>query len=123
YDYIGKPFNLDDVVLKVAKALERRNLVLQNKEYQHHLEEMVEEQRARLQRQFVELIPSLAREHALVYERETSRGRKRGRQEPLEQLPSELRKPISSVQEFAAALLRIIEEGRMLRDKGSEKVT
>ncbi len=30
-DYITKPFNLDDLALKVRKALERRELVLENR--------------------------------------------------------------------------------------------
>jgi DNA-binding NtrC family response regulator len=32
HDYITKPFNLDDLACKVQKALERRQLILENKE-------------------------------------------------------------------------------------------
>jgi len=120
YDYVFKPFNLEDVVLKVEKALERRQLVLQNKRYRYRLEERVAEQRVRLQKQFVELIQSLAREHAVLYEMETSRRRRGRRTVPLQELPLELQKPMNSVQEFAAALLRIMQE-RGISPDGMEK--
>jgi putative two-component system response regulator len=42
YDYLTKPFNLDEVVLSVDRALEKRRLELENRAYQQHLEEMVE---------------------------------------------------------------------------------
>jgi len=44
YDYIPKPFNLEEVVLSVNRALEKRRLVLENNEYRHHLEDKVTEQ-------------------------------------------------------------------------------
>jgi len=44
YDYITKPFNLDEVTLSVNRALEKRRLVLENNEYRHHLEDKVAEQ-------------------------------------------------------------------------------
>ena len=43
YDYITKPFDLDDVVLSVGRALEKRRLGLENKVYQQHLRERTEE--------------------------------------------------------------------------------
>jgi len=42
YDYLTKPFNLDEVVLSVDRALEKRRLELENRAYQQHLEQMVE---------------------------------------------------------------------------------
>jgi putative two-component system response regulator len=41
YDYLVKPFNLDEVSLSAERALEKRRLELENKAYQQHLEEMV----------------------------------------------------------------------------------
>ena len=38
YDYLTKPFNLDEVVLNVNRALENRRLELENRDYQQHLE-------------------------------------------------------------------------------------
>jgi putative two-component system response regulator len=42
-DYVTKPFNLEEVRLVIEAALERRRLILENRAYQHHLEEMVSE--------------------------------------------------------------------------------
>ncbi len=44
YDYVTKPFNLDEVVLSVQRALEIRRLDLENRDYQQHLLQKVEEQ-------------------------------------------------------------------------------
>jgi putative two-component system response regulator len=43
YDYISKPFGIDEVAISVGRALERRRLELENRAYQQHLEEMVAE--------------------------------------------------------------------------------
>jgi putative two-component system response regulator len=48
YDYIAKPFNLDEVVLSVGHALEKRRLQIENREYRQHLEEMVAKRTAEL---------------------------------------------------------------------------
>jgi DNA-binding NtrC family response regulator len=34
YDYVTKPFNLDDLNIRVEKALERRRLIKENQEFQ-----------------------------------------------------------------------------------------
>lgn len=33
YDYVTKPFNLEDISMRVEKALERRRLILENRQY------------------------------------------------------------------------------------------
>lgn len=48
YDYISKPLNLGDLVYHVERALERRRLKIENREYRVHLEEMVNERTAEL---------------------------------------------------------------------------
>jgi putative two-component system response regulator len=63
YDYITKPFNPRELVVRVKQALEKRKLRIDNKEYQHHLEERVEEQSARIRSAFFDAITALA--HAL----------------------------------------------------------
>ena len=55
YDYITKPFDLDDVLLSVDRALDKRRLELEIKESRQHLEEMVAERTAEL-RQAIEKI-------------------------------------------------------------------
>ena len=48
YDYIAKPFDLDDVLLSVARAAERRSLVNENRAYQRDLEVKVEDRTRQL---------------------------------------------------------------------------
>lgn len=55
YDYVAKPFKLTEVVLIAKKAIEKRKLILQNKEYQRELERMVAERTIELQNALEEL--------------------------------------------------------------------
>lgn len=48
YDYIAKPFDIDDVILSIARAVERRALLLDNRVYQRDLEAKVEERTRQL---------------------------------------------------------------------------
>jgi HD-GYP domain-containing protein (c-di-GMP phosphodiesterase class II) len=60
YDYLTKPFNLDEVLLSVNKALEKRRLKLENRDYQQHLEQKVREQARRIRGDFFNAITALA---------------------------------------------------------------
>ena len=127
YDYITKPFNLDDVVITVQRAIEKRNLMLENERHRLELERRVGEQAERLQQQFVELVETLAREHKLIYKL-AYRDSKHAK-EALSRFPLELREPMASVEEFSEALLRILKRGALRPrskaptddDKGSER--
>jgi len=55
YDYISKPFNLDDAVMSVRRALEKRLLSLRNREYQQGLERKVRERTQQLDQKNREL--------------------------------------------------------------------
>ena len=59
-DYLTKPFHLEEVRARVSQALERRRLVMENRDYQERLEERVEAQARRLEEQFLTGIQSLA---------------------------------------------------------------
>lgn len=59
YDYIIKPFNVRDVLLAVARALERKRLLLENKAYQQNLLQKVEEQSAKIRNSFLGAMTSL----------------------------------------------------------------
>jgi len=109
YDYITKPFNRDDVVLTVRRAIEKRYLELENESHQLELEKRVGEQAARLQEQFVDLVETLAREHKLIYRLATQQ--RGGVKKLLSGLPKELQEPMSSVEEFSEALLKILKRG------------
>ncbi len=44
YDYLAKPFEIEDLANTLRRALERRQLLVENESYQHGLERMVREQ-------------------------------------------------------------------------------
>lgn len=66
YDYIAKPFNIDDVVLRVQKALERRLLILQVKNHQKDIEEKLLERERELRNTTTTLVESLIRETTIA---------------------------------------------------------
>ena len=53
YDYITKPFNLEEVVLNIERALE-------NRDYQEHLKQKVEKQAYKIRDSFLNAITALA---------------------------------------------------------------
>ena len=109
YDYITKPFSRADLLLKVRRAFEIRNLRLADQRRRLHLEKMVGEQTEHLRQQFVELVETLAREHKLLYK--LAEHQRRGARSFLKGLPKELQEPMSSVEEFSQAILRILKSG------------
>lgn len=58
-DYIGKPVIIDEVRARVSQVLEKRDLVLQNRFYQRHLEERVRQQSRRIKELFLEGVQAL----------------------------------------------------------------
>lgn len=59
-DYLTKPFNLAEVRITVERALEKRRLILENREYQRNLEERVRERTAQLSRSYQTTLEALA---------------------------------------------------------------
>ncbi len=59
YDYIIKPFDLEDILHSVRRALEKRRLELENKEFQEHLKDKVAEQAGRIRASFFNAIRAL----------------------------------------------------------------
>lgn len=49
YDYLVKPFNPEELQISVKLALERRRLIIENREYQKYLEEKVRQRTAELE--------------------------------------------------------------------------
>ena len=72
-DYLTKPFNLDDLLIRVERALERQRLLLENKEYQQRLEQKVERQVGQIQQYQDEALGALSREQAALAELEAMR--------------------------------------------------
>ncbi len=60
YDYVMKPFDLDEVRLSVERALEKRHLIQANREYREFLELKVEEQTVELRETFLGSLKALA---------------------------------------------------------------
>jgi len=58
-DYLCKPFNLDELSLAVQRALEKRHLQIELREYQQYLEEKVEEQTGEIRKLFLGAIEAL----------------------------------------------------------------
>lgn len=112
-DYIIKPFSLADLTDKVSKVRKQRDIKMQEMDRQQRLEETLNEEQVRSRELFKETIQSLAREHSLVYAQGSG---KRGGHQPstLDFLPTELRTPARSAQEFADALYRVIKRNPMM---------
>ena len=62
-DYITKPALLGEIRSRIQRALEKRDLTLQNRFYQQHLEQLVDHQAIRLKERFLEGVQTLV--HAL----------------------------------------------------------
>jgi len=60
YDYLTKPFKLDEVLFSIRRALEKRRLQLENREYRQNLESKVESQAEKIRLSFFNAITSLA---------------------------------------------------------------
>jgi len=107
YDYITKPFDQDDVKQKVHQAIEKWHRQTQEKRRYLQLQESITEKTQQMQEQFTELMNSLAREHKLLHD--SAARQAGGGKSLLEKLPKELQEPMSSVEEFRDALLRILK--------------
>jgi putative nucleotidyltransferase with HDIG domain len=60
YDYVTKPFNLVEVLMSVDRAIEKRNLIVSNREYKVNLEKKVGEQTEEIRETFLGALMSLA---------------------------------------------------------------
>src|SRR5690242_5020141 len=59
-DYLIKPFRLEEVRARVSQAMERRRLILENRQYQERLKERVAAQASRLEQLFLAGVQALA---------------------------------------------------------------
>jgi HD-GYP domain-containing protein (c-di-GMP phosphodiesterase class II) len=59
-DYLTKPFHLEEVRARVRQALEKRRLLVENRQHQEYLEARVAEQARRLESLFLASMQSLA---------------------------------------------------------------
>ncbi len=94
YDFITKPFNLDDVILRVAKAREKRSMSLLLKGHQRELEARLAQQAKEIQALTMQTIQALVKEETLKFELEARGGKHKG-------LPQG-----TDIKEFGAKILR-----------------
>lgn len=78
YDFVTKPFNMDDVMLRVDKALERRRLLLENRDHQRHLEQQVQRQAGQIRQCHSKAEEAFSREQMVRTELETLRQPRKG---------------------------------------------
>lgn len=71
-DYVTKPFRLEEIRARVAKAMEKRCLIIENRSYQQGLEQRVAEQAHRIEELFLGGIQALV--HALEVKDPYTRG-------------------------------------------------
>jgi len=71
-DYITKPFQIEEARARIAQAIEKRDLILANRDYRRHLEERVREQAERIRELSVVAVQALA--HALEAKDAYTRG-------------------------------------------------
>ena len=91
---------------KVLEAIGRWKRQLQEKHRYLELQKSITEKTQLMQEQFAELVNSLARENKLLHELAGQQAG--GGKELLLKLPKELQEPMSSIEEFRDALLRIL---------------
>jgi len=60
YDYFTKPYNLDEVAISIARALNTRRLELEVLDYQQHLEDKVKVQAGKIRDAFMNAVMALA---------------------------------------------------------------
>src|SRR4030042_375858 len=60
YDYIIKPVELNILSLSLDRALEKRELLIENRDYQIHLEQRSEDQHKKIRQSFLNSTTSLA---------------------------------------------------------------
>ena len=58
-DYILKPFQIEEVGARAEQALDKRRLLLENRIYQEHLADLVDQQAERIEELFVEGVQTL----------------------------------------------------------------
>lgn len=111
YDYVTKPFDLDDLGMRIEKALERRKLILENRDQQLRLEQKVHQQALQIQEYYRKAVETLSREQlALENSRIESMSKPVGGK-PGAEVASKPAESSSPVREFAKKLSQLFSRG------------
>lgn len=111
YDYITKPFDLDDLIIRVEKALERRRLILENREHHLRLEQKVKQQTEQIHQYYQDAIQKLSREQIALEELESSQRSQQGRIASGEEVAAKTTESSGSVKEFTKKLTQLFGRG------------
>ena len=111
YDYVTKPFDLDDLGMRVEKALERRNLLLENRDHQLRLEQKIHQQTLQIQEYYREAVETLSREQMALESPQTESMSKQGKTAPGVEVAVKPAESSSSVRDFARKLSQLFSRG------------
>ena len=111
YDYVTKPFDLDDLGMRVGKALERRKLVLENRDNQLRLEQKIHQQAWQIQEYYREAVEALSREQMALESSQTESMSKQGKTAPGAEVAVKPAESSGSVREFARKLSQLFSRG------------
>ena len=111
YDYLTKPFDLDDLTMRVDKALERRRLLLENREYHLNLEQKVKQQTEQIHQYYQDAIQALSREQIAVEELQATRTIKQPKVEPGEEVAARAGEPSGTAKDLAKKLAQLFNRG------------
>jgi len=111
YDYVTKPFDLDDLGIRVQKALERRKLVLENRDYQLRLEQKVHQQAWQIQEYYRKAVETLSSEQMALESSQTRSMSKQGEGTPGAEVAVKLPESSSPVRDFAKKLSQLFSRG------------
>lgn len=122
YDYIVKPFNLDQVLISVNRALDKRRLENANREYQKYLHQIAEDRAAETRRLFYSMTQVFV--HLLDLKTPFNEGHSRRVAEKARYVARELRMTDDGVRKvYLAALLHdvgtILVEDMLLNKEGA----
>ena len=122
YDYIIKPFNLDQVLASASRALDKRRLENANREYQKYLQQIADERAAETRRLFYSMTQVLI--HLLDLKTPFNEGHSQRVADKARYVARELRMTDDGVRKvYLAALLHdvgmILVEDMLLNKKGS----
>jgi DNA-binding response OmpR family regulator len=110
-DYVTKPFDLDDLGMRVQKALERRKLILENRENHLRLEQKIHQQAWLIQDYYRKAVEALSREQMALEGSQTEKMSKQGKDKPGAEAAARSTESPSSVREFARKLSQLFSKG------------
>lgn len=103
YDYIKKPFNLDEILISVKRALEKRRLEIENREYRQYLELKVRQQADKIRAGYLSAIMALV--YALEARDEYTSGHSQRVSDLSVVIAREMKRPNEEVEKIRLAAL------------------